>query len=364
MLRAGLWSRDPECECFPLSREVWEEIYVIARKQTVEGIIYDGMMKLPANYLPPKELLLKWVVAINSIEGKNRRMNKVVGELHKIFTKNHIAAFLMKGQGVAALYDNPLHRICGDIDWAFPDKNNFDRAEQLLKKNKVKIEKHVRSELFYVWKGFIVEHHRELVNIDNPFLSKYLLHIQRQEQVRTVYVDADGQKIPLPSPMLTHLSVNAHILKHLLSFGIAIRQLCDSARTCCMYHQEIEGERLKETYCKLGIYRWIQLLNRLLVDYLGMPEEYLPFPLVYRQKADFMMQDILRGGSFGFYGDAVSMKKDGMGAFIKYVLIRRPLRIIRYICYAPGEAFWSPVMEGCSHIFGLISAKLGRSQRD
>ena len=364
MLRAGLWNREPERECFPLSREVWEEIYVLARKQTVEGIVYDGMMQLSNNCLPPKELLLKWVVVIDSIEGRNRRMNRVVGELHEIFTKNHIMAFLMKGQGVAACYDNPLHRVCGDIDWAFPDEDSFDRARQLIEKNGVKMEKHVRSELFYMWKGFVVEHHRDLVNIDNPFLSNYLFHIQQQEQVHTVYMDGNGKKIPLPSPLLTYLSVNAHILKHLLSFGISIRQLCDSAQIYRMYHRKIEDKRLKEIYCKLGIYRWIQLLNRLLVDYLGMPEEYLPFPLASRQKADFMMKDILQGGNFGIYGDAVSIKKDGMGAFMKYALIRRPLRIIRYIRYAPGEAFWSPVAEGYSHIFGLISTKSGRSLND
>jgi hypothetical protein len=41
------------------------------------------------------------------------------------------------------------------------------------------------------------------------------------------------------------LQVNAHILKHLLSFGIGIRQLCDAARLYKTYHNQVDGNVLK-----------------------------------------------------------------------------------------------------------------------
>ena len=349
LLQAGLWSRNPESACFPLSPEMWEQIYKMAHKQTVEGIVFDGIMQLPEHHFPPRDLLLKWVVEVNSIEERNKRMNKAVAELYELFTKNHIPVLLRKGQGVAAYYENPLHRVCGDIDLFFPDKENFEQAGSLAEKNGAKIGEHERSGDCYMWRGFFVEHHRHLLDIYNPFLFGYLNRMQQEEYAHSVDIDIDGQNITLPSPVLTHLSVNAHILKHLLAFGVSIRQLCDSARVCYAYHDQIEAESLKKIYRKLGIYRWVLLLNRLLVDNLGMPEAYLPFPLAPRQKADWMMKDILRGGNFGQYGGLFSKETDEPQPR-KYKLLHSFVIFCRYVRYAPGEACWFPVMHVYSDI--------------
>ena len=350
LLRAGLWNRDAEDDCFPLSPKIWERVYRLARKQTVEGIVYDGMIRLPDQYLPPRNLLLKWVVEINTIETINKRMTKNAGELYEFFTQNGIAAFLMKGQGVAAYYDNPLHRVCGDIDWCFPDRENYDRANRLIKQSNIPIEKQAGFSTCYTWKGFLIEHHRHLLDISNPFISNYLRRMQQQEFGRSVYLDAGGRKVALPSPVLTHLSVNSHILKHLLSFGISVRQLCDSACVCRTYHSKEEAESLEKIYRKLGIYRWIQMLNTLLVNYLGMPEKYLPFPLASQQKAEIMMNDVLQGGNFGFYGGPLLQETDEPQKERKNTWLHLLIRFGRYVGYAPKEAFWFPVMHSYSNI--------------
>jgi hypothetical protein len=350
LLRAGLWNREPDSGYFPLSSEVWKRIYVLACKQTVAGIVYDGIMQLPADHFPPKDLLLEWVVLVARFEDLNTKMNQHAGELYKLFAENRIVAFLMKGQGVAACYDNPLHRMCGDIDWSFPDKENFDRANRLIEGLRIKVERDAGFSTSYTWKGILVEHHCHLLDISNPFLSGYLRRMQQREQAHSIYLDTNERQITLPSPVLTHLSVNSHILKHLLAFGISLRQLCDSACVCHVYHGEADRTSLKEIYRKLGIYNWIHLLNHLLVSYLGMPEEYLPFPLIPQQKADWMMQDMLQSGNFGFYGGPFSKETDDPQIERQHVWLQLLVRFSRYVRYAPGEACWFPVMQSYSHI--------------
>ena len=52
LLRQGLWNRQEDCSaCFPLNEQEWEEIHSLARKQTVQGIVYDGVCLLPAAIL-------------------------------------------------------------------------------------------------------------------------------------------------------------------------------------------------------------------------------------------------------------------------------------------------------------------------
>jgi hypothetical protein len=346
LLRAGLWNRDPDLECFPLSPEVWKQVYVLANKQTVSGIIYDGIMRLPVDYFPPKNLLLKWTVLIASIEDRNKKMNRCVGELYAFFVENGIEVILVKGQGIATHYDNPLRRVCGDIDWFFPDRASFDRANRLIEEKQITVKKDIGFGTSYVWGDFVIEHHLLLLDITNPFLSGYLHRLRQREYLRPVYFNTEGQKITSLSPILTHLSVNLHILKHLLSFGISLRQVCDSARICYAYHDEEERNLLKGIYKKVGVYNWIQLLNRSLVDYLGMPEEYLPFPLSSRQKTDGMMWDILRGGNFGRYGDPFSKEREKPQIEKKHVWLHVLVRFGRYVRYAPVETCWYPVIHG------------------
>jgi hypothetical protein len=354
LLRAGLWNREPECECFPLSPEVWKQIYRIARKQTVEGIVYSGILKLPIHCFPPRELLLKWVVLVDSIEVRNKRMNQVIGELSDLFAKNQITAFLMKGQGVAACYDNPLVRVCGDIDWSFPDKNNYNRAFRLIEKKTIKIERQAGFSACYTWRGFVIEHHQYLPDLSNPFISNYLQRVFQKEYDDSIYLDLDERKVLLVSPVLTHVSVNTHILKHLLSFGISIRQLCDSARICYTYPNHNQTDSLKKIYKKTGIYQWIQLLNNLLVKDLGMPEDCLPFPLMPKPKADRMMKDMLQSGSFGFYGGTFLKETDEPQVRRKHTWLHLLIRFFRYFPYAPYEACWFPVMHTYSHIKKLF----------
>ena len=351
LLRAGLWNRKPESDCFPLSPEVWKRVYTLAHKQTVQGIVYDGIIRLSDNHFPPRDLLLKWVVVVNAIEDRNKQMNKVAGELYEVFTKNNITSLLLKGQGVAAHYDHPLHRECGDIDWFFPDKQNFDRANKLIAKSGIKIKKQALFSKFYIWRGIVVEHHCRMPDIDNPFLIPYLKRLLQQEYEHSACLNLNEQMIRLPSPLLTHLSVNTHIMKHVFASGVGLRQLCDSARVCYAYHHKIEAETLKKVYGKLGIYHWVQLLNSLLVNYLEMPEEYASVPLAPQQKADWMIRDILQSGNFGFYGGPCSKSTDVPQMKKKfYHVIERLIRYVRYVRYTPSEACWNPIVVIYSHI--------------
>ena len=356
LLRAGLWNRAPEGDCFPLQPEVWKQVYMMACKQTVEGIVYDGMMRLPEHAYPPRELLLHWVVRVDSIEKRNKRMNMAVSELYEIFAQNQIKAFLVKGQGVAACYDEPLHRVCGDVDWYFPDKQDFNRANRLMAKNGIKVEKQAKFSKAYTWRGFLIEHHCRLLDIDDPFRIPYLRRLLQQQDEHSSSLLLHEQSIRLPSPLLMHLSVNAHILKHLLTSGVGIRQLCDSARISYTYPHAIEAETFKKIYKKLGIYRWMQLLNNLLVNHLKMSFDYLPFSLAPQQKADQVMRDILLSGNFGMYGGPLSKNSDAPRKRKKayFHWMERLIRYVRYVRYAPSEACWNPVLVVYSHFKNWI----------
>src|SRR5690606_29307272 len=193
----------------------------------------------------------------------------------------------------------------------------------------------------YLWQGIVVEHHQKMVDLHNPFLTRYLKNLETDFCHRRVQQDGQGNALFLPAPMLMIVQVNAHILKHLLSFGLGIRQLCDSARVYCEFHNEVNGSELQTVYRRLGILKWIDLLHVILVKYIGLPKQYLPFELPEQLNADWMMDEIWRSGNFGFYDSGREQAVKRIWSNMK-----------KYMRYAPMEAISFPVMQFYSKFAG------------
>ena len=349
LLRSGLWNQAPENDCFPINENLWEQVYWAACQQTVEGIIYDGIMQLPENWLPPRELLIKWTARIDIIERRNTHMNKVVAELDELFHANGISYRLLKGQGVANCYIRPSHRVCGDVDWYFPSYSDFKKANKLIASKGISITHCAGFSVSYVWKGVIIDHHKRMFDLHNPLLYGYLNKIQRRENQKYITLPVGNREIILSSPLLIHIQVYSHILKHMLSFGIGLRQLCDSACICSTY-SDIDKALLKKIYCKVGIYRWALMLNGILVKYLGMPPEYSPFSLSdEKADAEWMIEEIIYSGNFGFFDQRWDSNGEDQSIKRSKILLQVLHRLLLHVRYVPSESFWFPVMQVYSH---------------
>ena len=350
LLRAGLWKQPVDMlECFPLSAEEWQVLYRIACKQTVEGIVFDGVQNLDPTLLPPRKLLLLWLVRVEKLEQHNRRMNAVLAEQALFFASCGLKPVLLKGQGIAARYADPLRRVCGDIDWYFSSKVDYQEANRQIKAKGIPRHKMAGKSAWYRWKRVEVEHHLDIFDIHNPFVRGYLKEFEQEEQQRQLELVVHGQSIILPSPTAQLLQVNAHILKHLLSFGIGLRQLCDAACLYSAYKIQIDADRLRSVYTKTGILKWISALHSVLVDYLGMPPDDLPFRRDPEQDADWMMEDIWVAGNFGFHdGRYTDIQNGGKRVDKKKRLWNN---FLRYLPHAPMEAISFPFV----HLFSRIS---------
>ena len=70
----------------------WQEIYAIAKKQCLVGVLFDGIKKLPAEHVGmKKELLLQWMAESQFFEKANVRLNDaaMLGEVTQISQMTH-----------------------------------------------------------------------------------------------------------------------------------------------------------------------------------------------------------------------------------------------------------------------------------
>ena len=111
LLRIGLWNKKPDTDLPKLNTAQWEKIYTWAQQQTVEGILFESFALLSENNLPPREIRIKWAVRVDQIERYNKQMNKLISSQYQNFISLHLKPILLKGQGVANCYQNPLRRV-------------------------------------------------------------------------------------------------------------------------------------------------------------------------------------------------------------------------------------------------------------
>ena len=340
LLRAGLWEKKPEgLSCFPLTEESWENVFRLARQQTVTALAFEGLRRLPDPLFPSEALLLRWAAETDAIERRNRKMNQALEQLYEMFRQQGLNPVLQKGQSVARFYEHPLWRECGDIDLYFNNERAWKAAIDHLQLQHIRIKKQADHSISYRWQGVEVEHHRRLLDLHNPYLQEFAKELETRKSYYPIPLFPESEtSITVLSPFLDLLLQNLHILKHSLGRGIGLRQLCDMARSCYHLHREVDAQEMKAVCRQLGLERWCPLLHAFLTDCLGLPTDCLPYPET-APTARPLGDIIWRGGNFGQHDNG--LKQDADGWQRKKQTASSFGRNIRFAYhYAPKEAFW------------------------
>lgn len=112
----------------------WEKMMDWAEQQAIVGIIYGGITDVRCKrddgreiLQIPIDVLMKWIGYANQIENRNKLLNEWCTEIVSVFQKDGFETCVLKGQGNAMMYPNPLLRTSGDIDvWII---RNYGDAE-------------------------------------------------------------------------------------------------------------------------------------------------------------------------------------------------------------------------------------------
>lgn len=302
LLRAGLWEREADdLSPFPLTDAQWWEVYRMSVRQTVAGIVFRGLHHLPEEYLPADALMIHWVAKADRIERKNRRMDAALRLLLQLLGREGLHPVLLKGQGVAALYEPPLLRECGDIDLCFPSEKEEREAAELVRRAGCRTERHPDGSVCYSWQGVEVEHHTRLFDLHNPLLRGYLSSLVGRHGFTDIRTE-DGATLPVPAPLPDLLLLNAHLLKHIMGHGVGLRQFCDMARAYHALHGSYSPVELEAAYRRTGLLRWSAQLHTFLTEHLGLPRDVLPYAGTDARTSPRLLHIVLEGGNFGQYG--------------------------------------------------------------
>ena len=217
----------------------WKEIYAIAKKQCLVGVLFDGIKKLPAEYIGiEKELLLQWMAESQMLEKANVRLNDAAIQVSEWFRKKGFRTCILKGQGNALMYPNPYSRTPGDIDiWVEGEDKRVISFVRSISPHEKACYHHIE---FPSYKGVEVEvHYRPsflLCFWHNRKLQKYYERVKEEQFSHRVMLGEQGE-IAIPKVEFNLIFQLTHIYAHLMNEGIGLRQLLDYYYVLCDFYK-------------------------------------------------------------------------------------------------------------------------------
>ena len=217
----------------------WEELYAIAKKQCLVGVLFDGIKKLPAEHVGmKKELLLQWMAESQMLEKANVRLNDAAIQVSEWFRKKGFRTCILKGQGNALMYPNPYSRTPGDIDiWVEGGDKRVISFVRSISPHEKACYHHIE---FPSYKGMEVEvHYRPsflLCFWHNRKLQKYYERVKEEQFSHRVMLGEQGE-VAIPTAEFNLIFQLTHIYAHLMNEGIGLRQFLDYYYVLCDFYK-------------------------------------------------------------------------------------------------------------------------------
>jgi hypothetical protein len=301
LVKAGLWEQEARLSQY--KNIDYSVIMKLAEEQSVVGLITAGLEHI-IDVKVPKEELLQFVGSSLQIEQQNIAMNEYVARLIDLLCKHEIYAILVKGQGIAQCYERPLWRASGDIDLLLSDYN-YEKAKEVLIPLAIDVESEYIAFKHFgmtMQSGMVVELHGTL----HSRLSKRVEKIIDEAQ-KCVFYDGNVRSwvngkttVFLPSPDNDIIFVFTHILHHFYIEGIGLRQICDLCRLLWTFKDSLNYGLLESRIKKMGLMTEWKAFGAFAVEYLGMPEEAMPFyDSRFKVKSSRILDFVLECGNLG-----------------------------------------------------------------
>lgn len=284
-----------------LSSKEWRDVYEQAGKQTVVGIVFDGVQKLPKEQWPPQAVLFEWIGQTEQIKQQNRKVNAVLKELALLFNANSIRYAVVKGQIVGSYYFDPQLRQAGDIDY-YVEEQDFERARQLIEStwdvSFEETEGHHHVEFEY--KGVFFEQHHTLIKLYDKEKNEYWRGLMKEPFDS---MEMEGVTVSVLPPTLHSLYIFLHLYHHLLELGVGLRQFCDWAAILHKCNWNIDHAAIRKRLEILGMLKAYRACGCLLVDYLGLPKDEFTYEVNGNDKqyTERILDVVMYRGNMGHY---------------------------------------------------------------
>lgn len=336
----------------------WKELYAIAKKQALLGVLFYGIRQLPKELAPEQKLLMQWMVMAEMIRKQNIKLFQDSVKVCKNFENKGFANCILKGQGNALLYPDPYMRTPGDIDiYLSGGRRKIMKYVDQVCPNQVMRYHHVD---FPVMKTAIEVHFTPsymFFPIHNSRMQKWFKEVMDLQCSNVVTLPDGYGEITVPTTSFNVIYILSHLYRHIFTEGIGLRQLLDYYFVLVKWHTDLTNltdsnkslpqmtqintdlDTLRHELKYLGLWKFAQAVMYVLHEVFGLSEDRMIAPMDEKE-GRFLLDEIVRGGNFGQYDDRMGSK---VGESKMHRYFRMNLRNLRFVKHYPTEALSEPL---------------------
>lgn len=339
LIRVAIGRRD-SLSRVPSAAE-WSMLYGLAMKQTVAGVCFCGVQRLPKEQIVemPVRLKLQWFALATQIKARNELLNHRCVEVQRMLTEEGMKSYILKGQGVAKLYkirneelgvrngvNLGLYRQSGDID-VWVDKVRDDVIDFVMQNAPTREfdQKHIH---FHVFEDVDVEMHWIPVNMESPRFNRILVENFRQESSRQFANSSVKVCYPTVDFQLVHQLL--HLYAHYVYEGVGLRQMMDLyfAQVALMKLASEKRSEILDMFDRLGLMKFVAGTQYVLYVVFGLETDTLLCTPDLKE-GQLLLREIEIGGNFGQYDKRNNVKEE---SFVHRALRRfeRRWRMVRF----------------------------------
>ena len=334
----------------------WNAFYRFAKKQTLTGVIFEGIQRLPKKYAPDQALLMNWFGQSQRIYQRNLLLNEAASHIYNNIKTEGFRCCILKGQGNALMYSNPFSRTPGDIDiWVRAERDDIRMLAQLLTKDNGCVGKESLNHIELMINDIAVELHSTPAILNNSLynhrLQKWLKRNADLQCSNIVALPNDAGEIAVPTCAFNVIYQLLHLYHHYFYEGVGLRQIVDYYFVVISDELLVIRDTLQRELKHLGLWKFAGAVMYVLHETLGLSEEKMIAPMD-KKRGKLLLAEILNGGNFGQYDERYGFGHSSFGHNMQRLC--RDLRLMRYY---PAEALSEPIFRAWHFFWRMKNRK-------
>lgn len=331
----------------------WQLLYNLAEKQALLGVCFYAIKRLPSAQTVnlPLKLKMQWLGMAVMIEKRNRLMNERCHELSSRLSALGFNSCILKGQGVAAIYNqiddtNSLGvlRQPGDIDiWVEGGLLSLQVLAKKLHQPFKVTEQHSDLKFF---DDVEVEAHFIPTMLSDPFVNRRLQRWIKNLE-KNQFANKNDLNFCVPTLEFNLVYLLIHTYRHLFGEGVGLRQVMD-------YYVLLNSTEVKELtpeawnrtkkealseLSSLNLEGFTAGMMWVLSEVFGLKEE-LMLCNPCKKHGEFILNEIMLAGNMGHYDER--LKSLYQVSKMKRFLMRN-IHTFRLLRLYPLETIFTPL---------------------
>ena len=379
----------------------WDACYQFAKRQTLVGVLFDGIQRLPKELAPARPLLLRWLSDSESICRRNMRMDRASAYIYNKVCAAGFRCCILKGQGNALLYPHPSSRTPGDVDvWVVANREELRHVALSLTEGDGSSLQESLNHIGLTEHGVSVELHSTPALLNSPLhnsrLQRWLKRNADLQCSNRIALPNNAGEVAVPTLSFNIIYQLCHLFHHCFYEGVGLRQIVDyffvlmntdfsgntdegagntdrdevflntdftdstdrfSGNTDCADFLDSSsgglGEvdsggalvALQEELKWLGLWEFAGAVMYVLREVMGLDEKRM-ICAPDERRGRLLLEEIMAGGNFGHYDERNHF---GQGALWHNIQrFRRDWRMLRFY---PSEALSEPLFRACHFLW-------------